>query len=634
MPNPTGYKTIRDWMEMIKTGSMYLLKGSILLAVLCIMVPFSPKMPTIHIDYSWALALNQAVAQSLVFGKDIIFTLGPYASIYTKVYHPATDWMMVYGSLYLAIFYWLICVSLIKRHHALSGILFIISLIGLLYARDALFLSYPLLLGLWIAAQSKQEQPKFPFQIVCALLYTPLGLLALVKGTFLIQIIIFTLISTIYFIYTNKKMVAFTNLVFLSLSCFIFWMAADQPLSALPTFIITSIKLSAGFSETMSNEGNYIEIYVFLIVALIQLLVVSTRKSYGKIERGLLLSVLLLFLFISFKAGFTRHQGHAYVASTALLLSGLILSFAYERQTGITLIVVSLAGALFIDTNHTSISLIRNIQATLSTSIHGISNRFSDARWPKSNYETLMQFIAYQSNIPKLEGTSDIYSYDQVNLIASGNQWSPRPILQSYSTFTADFAEINKDRLQQHSPTNIFFRLQPIDNKFPTLDDGPSWRILFNDYQPIEMKSRYLILKKRQTEQKQQTLNFHTVRQVHQLGETVQLPSHATIVFAQLSIKPTFLGRLWTLLYNPNQLSIQIEMVDGSSRKFRISANMAKAEFLLSPLVESTNALNQFMHNPRSLDRRKIKNFKIKELKSYSNHWHNQYSIIFDYKPT
>jgi len=39
--------------------------------------------------------MNQAIAQGLSFGDDIVFTFGPYASVYTQLYHPATVRLMV-----------------------------------------------------------------------------------------------------------------------------------------------------------------------------------------------------------------------------------------------------------------------------------------------------------------------------------------------------------------------------------------------------------------------------------------------------------------------------------------------------------------------------------------------------------
>ena len=78
----------------------------LLVTLICIFVPFSPVMPTAGFDPSWVFAMNQVVVQGLSFGKDIIFTFGPYSSIYTHIYHPTTDSLMLIGSGYLAISYW------------------------------------------------------------------------------------------------------------------------------------------------------------------------------------------------------------------------------------------------------------------------------------------------------------------------------------------------------------------------------------------------------------------------------------------------------------------------------------------------------------------------------------------------
>ena len=72
-----------------------LLLGLLLLSVAASIVPLKPDMPDRSLDGSWAWSMNQAVAQHLVFGRDIVFTFGPYASIYTRTYHPATDALML-----------------------------------------------------------------------------------------------------------------------------------------------------------------------------------------------------------------------------------------------------------------------------------------------------------------------------------------------------------------------------------------------------------------------------------------------------------------------------------------------------------------------------------------------------------
>lgn len=78
----------------------------LLITTIAIFVPFSPEMPGTGLDPSWQFGINQAMAQGLSFGKEIIYSFGPYASIYTRLFHPSTDFMMLSGSLYLALSYW------------------------------------------------------------------------------------------------------------------------------------------------------------------------------------------------------------------------------------------------------------------------------------------------------------------------------------------------------------------------------------------------------------------------------------------------------------------------------------------------------------------------------------------------
>ena len=84
----------------------------LLVTIVSVFVPLSPLMPWDNLDGSWRFSLNQAFAQGLAFGDEIVFQLGPYASIWTTVYHPSTDFIMLLGSSYLALSYFIMLVFL------------------------------------------------------------------------------------------------------------------------------------------------------------------------------------------------------------------------------------------------------------------------------------------------------------------------------------------------------------------------------------------------------------------------------------------------------------------------------------------------------------------------------------------
>src|SRR5690242_9960666 len=77
------------------SGIRYLILALAFFATLFVFVPFYPVFPVFKLDSSWAYALNEAVYKNMVFGRDVIFTAGPLASVYTHIYHPATDTSML-----------------------------------------------------------------------------------------------------------------------------------------------------------------------------------------------------------------------------------------------------------------------------------------------------------------------------------------------------------------------------------------------------------------------------------------------------------------------------------------------------------------------------------------------------------
>jgi hypothetical protein len=97
----------------------------ILLTCLIIaLVPLNPVMPYEGLDGSWMHAINVAMNNKLQFGKDIIFTFGPYGSIYTNIFHPYTDKFMLFGSLYLALCFYIILKELFFDNRKVIILLF------------------------------------------------------------------------------------------------------------------------------------------------------------------------------------------------------------------------------------------------------------------------------------------------------------------------------------------------------------------------------------------------------------------------------------------------------------------------------------------------------------------------------
>ncbi|WP_058535446.1 hypothetical protein [Legionella saoudiensis] len=566
------------------------IKFILLLILISVFVPFAPKMPASTLDSSWAVGLNQAVVQGLAFGKEIIFTLGPYSFIYTKTYHPALDALMIGGSLYLALSYWLCLLLLMKGFRGSWALAFSFFLFIMVYARDSLLFSYPLLVGLFCYKNLSSPKPSFYFPFWLSLFLAPFGLMILVKGSLLLLCGTISSLCCLFFISNKRRMLALTSLLVPFISMLIFWVSIGQPLINLPTYLSTSILLASDFTEAMSVNGNKDEIILYCLNAIVLLGSIAWQKNARGVSKLFLFGIFFAFLFISFKAGFARHYGHALIPGTSIMMATLFLPLLVNNtKLLITLFCVSLNTWYVINNHYTRLSISDNFKSNYSSAWHGLKNRISSPNSLEQDFALSMSFLSQQAEFPIFQGTTDIYSYNQSYLIASNNQWSPRPVFQSYSVFNSILAEKNKQHLQGAvQPDNIIFKIEPIDERIPALEDGRSWPLLLANYQPVDLKNDFLYLRKKKESGARKDVATLIAKEQHLLGESVTVPRVEAPIYVELEINPTLLGRIATLLFKSSQLYMTFTLENGIQRHYRLVANMAKAGFLLSPLIENT----------------------------------------------
>lgn len=598
------------WKQFLATRPV-VLGALLLLASLLAFAPFAPLLPGTELDDAWRLAMNQAVAQGLVFGRDIVFTFGPYAALYTQHYHPATyPAALLLGVLFGLAQGTLLLSCLRRRHHGwlwvLAGFLLLVD------SRDALFFAYPLLLTLVTCMESashgSDDRLRFVGQETGHLLAIALlGALPIIKGSFWPLAVMASLVGALLHGLKGERLRAALFVLLPLLTLLLLWGLAGQPLAALPDYFRTLSPIISGFAEAMSNRGLLWQVVVYLGLA--AGIILATLRSAGPAlpQRLAITLAVGLFLFIAFKAGFVRHDRvHVGAISTGTVLAILAIQATHSAKLPRSIVVTALLMCLFMHLRYIGLS----IEQTPLAALRGVTdNNPLDIR---QAFTERMRQLATQSPLPRLPGSSDIYPFDLTDLIASGNHWAPRPVLQSYSAYTPLLARMNEAHLRgAAAPDNIFFRIESIDGRFPSLDDGLSWPTLLSHYQITGSDRQYLHLQRRTTPATTQKTVL--TQQSHRLGEWVSLPSAAQMLFAEIELAPTLLGRLSMLLFKPGQLYLSVDLGHGEKRVYRFIPGMALAGFVLSPLVESTaefarlaNGQPPSLHDTRVVQRIRI----------------------------
>jgi hypothetical protein len=218
----------------------------------------------------------------------------------------------------------------------------------------------------------------------------------------------------------------------------------------------------------------------------------------------------------------------------------------------------------------------------------GFRARVSQSNGLNDQFASAMATITRDYTIPALGGTSDIYANEQSVLLASNNQWNPRPMFQSVTAFTPPVIRLNEQHLRgPNAPDWVLFDLETIYNRLPSLDDGLSWPAFFDNYTFVSYDSHFVLMRKNHSVRA--ASNYDEVsKKICKTGETVTLPGTDGLLFAEVELKPTLAGQVLATFYKPPQLHIVLGMGDGTTRSYRVVSNMMETGFLLSPFVSNT----------------------------------------------
>jgi hypothetical protein len=306
-------------------------------------------------------------------------------------------------------------------------------------------------------------------------------------------------------------------------------------------------------------------------------------------------------LFLVFKLGYVRngwqHETTAALALTIVALAGLAITRLDKKYLALAASVLLLGAVLFASAvfnfwlpgNGLAKQLARTFSiyslfAPVATSYTGSL---------KSEYEKNLARERTEFPLPPLPGGADLYSYEQTILFAHGLPYQPRPVIQSYSAYTPELAELNAAHLRTAAAArNLLFSIQTIDGRFPSLDDGRSWPELLTRYDlkgAADDQGKFLLLSKTAVPREFHLLSLKNTTAT--FGAPVMLPAATNgPVWAEIEIKKTLTGSVVSTLYKPPLLWLTVLLKNGAQHRFRLVPGQAAGGFLLSPLIADTKS--------------------------------------------
>jgi hypothetical protein len=558
------------------------------------------------VDQSWQTSLGYFYEHGLQAGRDYIFTTGPLGFFYTNVDRPDLRihrylWQVTVRLAIAAWFIWLAW----RLGHWLPRALWLISIflfasidprepvgdVYPLYAGDGLYSFFILLLGVFLL---EQDRLLWPTVIAAGLL----GILALVKFTLLV--LSGAVLGVLLFRGFRRRYAPFcVSVVGLAITAFLAgWVLAGQSLWNVPVYLERSLEVAVGYAQGMGLPGPAYELW--LAAAAIVFLVVGAVLAFSRNQsRGPILIMLILALFVVWKHGFTRHDGHALSFFTfSLFTAFLVWSF---RRPGWRSIVAASASVIIVLCSIAGIFSVRQ--------------RFPDPDWMVADSfaryrERLHYLVSPSDRIDLLGRTSppdrarwnwpilrheigkrsvDLISSVQSALFVNNLNYRQRPVFQSYSTYTPELLETNARALSSTAgPDFLVVRLEPIDLRFSMLEDALAWQEVLYRYRPVTVEKDNLLLERDRSRDATDPITEETilVERTIRFNEEIPVPAHESgFQKRALTFYSTWWGRLRALLLRPPLVHIDLKTTDKQERRFRLVPAMAEKGFLLSPLV-------------------------------------------------
>lgn len=611
----------------------YWLFACVLLAIACIssFVLLNPTMPVDSLDPSWALGMSYGVDHGFKIGTDLVFTFGPLSNLYTGVYSEIFDSVYLSVSIYisLAMFFGIYGIF-VDRKRFVPLALCAVMILFFGSRKDAFFMLVPaitsicLISGLLFSDSFSRRR-----LILVALCIPALGVLPMVKLSLSALCVFCLLINLLIVLY---KRLYFWVVLYFALPALTFvglWAACGQSFSDIPGYVSNARPIISGYTEAMAIQNGFVVPLIFLVGCLVLGKNLVQSKLSDKYLQLAVLLVVAAYLFIAFKAGFVRDDGHAVMSGIALIMIALLSWPFIQSLKGLGTVCASCFLGLVVIGVNTSLAtnVIAESVYDKAKSFVGIKTRLLSSGSYSGDIKKRFIQISSISGFPKLEGSTDVYSYGQAALISSGVDWKPRPIFQSYSAYTPALIEKNAEHLRSaKGAQNIVFSVEPIDMRLPTLEDGASWPILFSQYKLTGLSGKYAVLK-RNSESLEATSPISS--NLVKLGESVNVPDFEGQVYMTAEVDQTISGRVRSLLFKPTQLMIRMVLNNGQTREYRTVSGMMKTEFLVSPTVENTTEFAYLFGGSEFLSSKKVKSVQVFSAKPNDWSWSNNVKVSF-----
>lgn len=400
---------------------------------------------------------------------------------------------------------------------------------------------------------------------------------------------------------------------------------------SLVYYLTNSWEISSGYSSAMSIIGNKTEI----VLAISAIFLIACIMLFVAGEGYVNLSLSFLFaLFLSFKHGFVRQDGHVVIfAIVAPLVASLLIlkisKWRYQRISYYFLIYILFASVLIsfpsIDILDRIVKLmpepfvkaiivlVRENQKQSTLDRIGFLSEFNDIKFDIEKLQTItfQQSLNNLAEVQLPDNIKDLVNSKRVDIIpweislvpANQLNWKPRPIFQSYSAYTKSLDNLNFDSYVKEPRDYVFYDFISIDGRHPFFDEPKTFFHVFCNYATSAYASNFIttknlinliLLEKRDSSRcssnslsDQLLITWNTVYPIE--------ISDGIITRASIKFKYSLIGKIYKTIFRAPPVMMEIDYLDGDKKNYRIIPENSENGVIVSHLPRIADEALSFL---------------------------------------
>ena len=553
-------------------------------------------------DGSYQYAFNFFFANDVQIGKDILFTYGPFGFLLWPLL--VGNNVLIASIVAFALKFSFVLASLLlnKRTKSSASIISNVFVVGITFLVALQISLHNLLIFLPVVLLLLHNFSGKPLVLVLACIVVSFAMMVKASSGILslLALVSYVLMTTV----RDRKIQYITiALLTLSFSLVITWLLLYKNISGFLDYFIATLEFSVGNSSAMTlNPANNWWLVSILVVCYFAL--PMALKDSNII---FLYMVLMLTGVAFFKYAISRedHLGHLLYYLFQFLYVVFIVSSSIEKKHFIGASIVFIALLLFINSSPYKSSIPQFYESFL---IYSLDNN-------RASFESHTDDLAIRSNrvlgkrrldadILSLVGdrTIDSYPWDTIYIAANQLNWRPRPVIQSYISYTPYLDQKNEEFFRsERAPEFLLWQknhfggaLGSIDGRY-LMNDEPLTLLAILSYYFIRHETVDHILLQYSAKPLLAVASISPVKR-YQWEKWIAVPQGQTvsgsILRAQIEIERSIIQKMKLLVYKEFESYITYKFKSGTQKKYRLIVDNARSGVWVNPYQTELLALD------------------------------------------